>query len=112
MYDKFIDFLEKQSQVTFGDQEEHSEIEEEIMEEDDALMNPQPVVHNSRGYEKSSGHQPTHNAQINQVSFKNEQDEVESLNLKIEQLQEEKDNLFHHLENEKKKSQHWQNTYQ
>jgi hypothetical protein len=37
---------------------------------------------------------------------------MESLNLRIEQLQEEKDNLFHHLENEKKKSQHWQNTYQ
>jgi hypothetical protein len=34
MYDKFIDFLEQQSQVTFADEEEHMEIEEEIMEED------------------------------------------------------------------------------
>lgn len=51
MYDKFIDFLEKQSQVTFADPEDHMEIEEEIVEEDEALS-PQPVVHNSRSFEK------------------------------------------------------------
>lgn len=75
-------------------------------------MSPQPVVHNSRGYEKGLPNQIVSNPHINQVSFKNDPDEIESLNLKIEQLMEEKDNLFHHLENEKKKSQHWQNTYQ
>jgi hypothetical protein len=37
--------------------------------------------------------------------------EVELLRASIEQLQEEKDNLFQHLEGEKSKSQHWQNIY-
>lgn len=34
MYDKFIETLERQSQVTFADPEEPMEIEEDIVEED------------------------------------------------------------------------------
>lgn len=34
-------------------------------------MSPQPVVHNSRGYERPPGIQVPTNAQINQVSLKN-----------------------------------------
>jgi hypothetical protein len=53
MYDRFIEFLEKQSQMTFGGHEEDPiEIEEEIVEEDEAILSPQPIVHNSRAYEK------------------------------------------------------------
>lgn len=65
-----------------ADEEEHSEIEEEIVEEED-MMSPQPVVHNSRGYINPPANQIVSNAQINQISFKNDQEDVESLNLKI-----------------------------
>jgi len=57
-------------------------------------------VHNSRGIEKSQGQngQVTNsNAHLNQFVSKDDQEEMEGLNLKIEQLLEEKDNLFHHL---------------
>lgn len=46
-----------------------------------------------------------------ELTFKNEGEDIEMLKANIEQLQEEKDNLFHHLESEKSKSQHWQNIY-
>ena len=37
---------------------------------------------------------------------------MEALRARIEQLEEEKDSIFQHFEDEKKRSLHWQNTYQ
>jgi len=44
MYDRFVEGLERQSQQMLTEPEEEVYIEEAINEEDDSLMNPQPVL--------------------------------------------------------------------
>ena len=67
--------------MTFADPEEPMEIEEDIVEEDETILNPQPIVHNSRAVDRQAQGSNS-NAHFNQFAPK-EQEEIEALSLRV-----------------------------